>query len=354
MTGSATSNRPTAGTRPDVRRRAGDGTGRWALVGVAVAVLAALALPAVADAYLVSVGSTALVLAVLALSTQLLTGIAGLPSLGQAAYLAVGGYTAGLLGAAGITLGPVQFAAAGFAGAAAAGLTGPLVLRTRGVAFLMVTFAISELARTVAGKAVGVTGGDNGLHTPPVVGWPGGPPLRADGHVYLYLLGCFLFLAGGVGLLLRTRLVLAMRACADHEPRLAALGYDPNRVLFAGHLAGGAVAGAGGALLVAANRYLSPTDAGLELSALALFAAAIGAGRMTGAVAASVGVVAVRDLLGVPTGGHANAALGFAFLLVAYRRPATDQVRTWLSTRPPTGWRPTWPGRSVHCRRSLP
>lgn len=331
MTGATVTDPPatttTAARRPDRRRRARTG------VGVAGVVLAALALPAVVDAYTVSIACTAIVLATVAMSTQLLTGVAGLPSLGQAAYLGVGAYTAALLATSGVSNGPVQLAAAGLAGAATAALCAPLVLRTRGTAFLMVSFAVAELARTVAGQWATVTGGDDGLHTPPVTVWPGTAPLRADGHIYLYLLGCFLLLAAMVALLLRTRLVLVLRGAADHEPRLAALGHHVNGALFAGFVAAGALAGAGGALLVATHRFLSPADMGLDVSALALLAAAIGVGTMRGAVAGAVGVVAVRDLLGTPTGGHALALLGLAFLLVAYRRPLTAQLHALIARR---------------------
>jgi branched-chain amino acid transport system permease protein len=269
------------------------------------------------------------------LSTQLLTGVAGLPSLGQAAYLGVGAYTAALLADAGLTAGPLQVAAAALAGAAAAALSAPLVLRTRGTAFLTVTFAVGELARTVASKWATLTGGDEGLHTPPVTAWPGTAPLRVDGHIYLYLLACFLVQAGLVALLLRTRLALVLRAAADHEPRLGALGHHVGGALFAGVVAAGALAGAAGALLVAAHRYLSPADMSLDISALALLAAAIGVGTMRGAVAGAVLIVAVRDLLGATTGGHALALLGLAFLLVAYRRPLTARLRAATARRSP-------------------
>ncbi|WP_432975034.1 ABC transporter permease subunit [Dactylosporangium sp. CA-233914] len=320
---------PAASVRREARSRR-----RQLLLG-AVVMLAAFALPFIADAYIVSIASTAIVLAVLAMSTQLLTGIAGLPSLGQAAYLGVGAYTAALLASAGLTNGPVQLAAAAVAGAAAAAVTAVLLLRTRGVLFLMATFAVAELTRTIATQWASVTGGDDGLHTPPVTVWPGTPPLRGDGYTYLYLLGCFLVLAAAVAVLLRSRLVLALRAAADHEARLAALGHHVNRHLLAGFVTAGALAGAGGALLVAAHRYLSPADLGLDLSAMALLAAAIGLGTMRGAVAGAVLVVAVRDLLGTPTGGHAAALLGLAFLTVAYRPAITARLADWKRSRRP-------------------
>ncbi|HEX5540817.1 MAG TPA: branched-chain amino acid ABC transporter permease [Micromonospora sp.] len=288
---------------------------------LAATILAAGVLPGLVDAYTISLAATALVLAVLAMSTNLLVGVAGLPSFGQAAYFGVGAYTAALLAGAGITVGPVQLVAAAVTGALAAAATAPLVLRTRATAFLMVTFALQSLAATTAGKWRSVTGGEEGLHTPPVSAWFGTTPLTSAGYVYLYILACFLVLAAAVGLILRSRLGLVLRGCADHEPRMAALGHRVSTELAAGYAAAGGLAGAGGALLVAVNRYVSPADMGFEVAAITLLAAAIGAGSMTGAVAGAVAVVAARDWLGAVTDGHGLALLGAMFLAVAYGRP---------------------------------
>jgi branched-chain amino acid transport system permease protein len=305
--------------------------GRWrpaaGHITIAVAVLAAVGLPAVVDAYAISIASTAVVMATLAISTQLVTGIAGLPSLGQAAYLGVGAYTAALLAGAGLTTGPVLLAAAAAAGAAVAVVSAPLLLRTRGTAFLMCTFAVGELARTTASQWAGLTGGDDGLHSPPVTAWPGTTALEADGYIYLYLLAAFLVLSVVVAVLVRSRLAVTVRAFADHEPRLRALGYPVPATLLAWLAAAGAVAGAGGAMLVAARQYISPADLGLDVSALALLAAAIGVGSVRGAVVGAVLVVAVRDLVGVNTAGHALALLGLTFLLVAYQQPLRTRLR---------------------------
>lgn len=292
-------------------------------------VVAAGLLPTVADAYATSLAASALVLAVLAMSTQLLVGIAGLPSMGQVAYAGIGGYTAALLALdAGITNGPVQLAAATAAGAVAAALTAPLVLRTRGTAFLMATFAVQSLVAIGAAQWKTVTGADEGIHTPPVTLWPGIPPLTAVAAVYWYVLGATLLIAAAVAVVLRSRLALYLRGCADHEPRMAALGHPVTGYLTAGYTIAGALAGAGGALLVTVNGYLSPGDLGFDTASIVLLAAAIGADTMTGAVAGAVAVVTVRDLLGASTGGHSLALLGLLFLTVVYGRgPAATLVR---------------------------
>ncbi|ROO63051.1 amino acid/amide ABC transporter membrane protein 2 (HAAT family) [Micromonospora sp. Llam0] len=300
----------------------------------AAAVVVAAGLPLIADAYTVTVAATALVFAVLAVSTQLLVGVAGLPAFGQPAYLGVGAYTAALLAGAGVTDGPVLLAAATTTGAVAAAVTAPLVLRTRGTTFLMTTFAIQALTATVAAQWKPVTGGDDGLHTPPVTAWPAGPPLTGAAPVYWYTLAVFLLATTAAVLLARSRLGLVLRGCADHEPRMAALGHHVTVGLAAGYTAAGALAGAAGALLITVNRYVSPADLGFETAALVLLAAAIGAGTISGAVIGAVTVVAVRDLAGQATGGHSLALLGLLFLAVAYARPAAARVRTRLGRLP--------------------
>jgi branched-chain amino acid transport system permease protein len=296
----------------------------WPAAGhvmVAAAVPVAVALPAIVDAYTISVANTALVMAVLAISTQLVTGIAGLPALGQAAYLGIGAYTAAVLAGTGLTAGPILLAAAAAAGAVAAAISAPLLLRTRGTAFLMCTFAVAELVRTTASLWADATAGDDGLHAPPVTVWPGTAPLTADGLIYLYLLAAFFLLVVVMAGLLRGRLAVTVRAFADGEARLQALGYHTFAALVAWLTIAGAVAGAAGGMLAAAHQYVSPADLSLDVSALALLAAAIGVGSMRGAVFGAVLVVAVRDLVGVNTAGHALALLGLTFLIVAYQQP---------------------------------
>lgn len=300
---------------------------RWARPALPIVLLSgAVLLPAVAGTYTVTLAATALVLAVLAVSTHLLVAVAGLPAFGQAAYFGVGGYTAALIAGAGVTVGPVLLAAAAITGAAAAALSAPLVLRTRGTAFLMVTFAVQFLTATAAGQWTTV-GGDEGLHAPPVALWPAGSPLVTAPYVYWYTLTGLALAVAATTVVVRGRLGLLLRGCAGHEPRMAALGYRVNGVLAAGYIVAGAVAGAGGALLVAVNRYISPADLGFQTAAIALLCAAIGAGSITGTILGALAVVAARDWAGAATDGHGLALLGLLFLAVAYAHRAIAAAR---------------------------
>jgi branched-chain amino acid transport system permease protein len=279
----------------------------------------------------VTLAATALILATLAMSVALLMS-AGLPSLGQAAYLGVGAYTAAHLSSAGVAWAPAQLLAAGVAGAVAATVTAPVVLRARGTGFLMITFAVGELVHTAAQQWTPVTGGDEGLQVPPIVLWPGGEPLSQPGG-YWYTLAVVVLVTAGLAWLGRTRLALAWRGLADHEPRLRALGHQVPQQLFACHVLAGAVAGLSGALLVAVNGYVSPADLDFTTATLALLVVVIGSGSLVGTILAALGVVTVRDGLGVHTGGHGLALLGLGFLIMAYRKAATDRLRNRRSAR---------------------
>lgn len=283
-------------------------------VGI-VGVAGAVALPWLVNAYLVSLAATALVMAVLAMSAQLLVGLAGLPPLGQAAYLAVGAYTAATVAAV-TSLGPAQLAAATAAGAIAAAVTGLLAVRARGTTFLMVTFGVGELLHAAANQWA--PGGSEGTHTPPVIALPGLPPMVRPGWVYLYVLACTLLIGVAVAILVRTRFALLLRGIAAHEARVQAAGHHTTRMLLAAYTLAGGIAGAAGALSIAVTRYVSPADAAMSISALALAAAVIGSGSMTGACAGAVLLVAARDWAGGLLSGHGPTLLGLLFLLLAY------------------------------------
>jgi branched-chain amino acid transport system permease protein len=284
-----------------------------ALTGLA----AAATLPWLVDAYTISLASNAAILAVVALSVHLLA-TTGLVSFGQTAYVLCGAYTAALLADAGVSSAAGQLLAAVAAGAIAAGVTGPVLLRTRGPVFLMATFALGQLAVIVATKTPGL-GGDEGLTIDPIT-LPGGPALSRDGHLYLYVLAVTALLTGIVVGVLRSHTGLVWRAIAAHEPRTAALGYRVDRHRLGAHLAAGAVAGAGGALLMATHHTIAPTDAGFDLAACALLAVTIGAGSLPGTLIGAALIVTVRDLIGASTHGHGLALLGVLFVAVAHLR----------------------------------
>ncbi|GAA2471413.1 branched-chain amino acid ABC transporter permease [Winogradskya humida] len=325
--------------RPPLLQRASANRWRRPRQGVAVAAAGlAVVLPAITGRYVVTLAATAIILALLAMSTQLLA-VAALPSFGQTAFLAVGAYTAAHLADAGLTDGLLQLSGATLAAALAGAAVAPVVLRTRGTTFLMVTIMIQGLAAAVALHWTSVTGGDEGVDTPPVTLWPG-HPLTEAAYQYWYALAVLAACGAGIGWLMRSRLVLVLRGHAGHEPRMAALGHHPTIGLGLGYTAAAAIAGAGGALLIVVNQHAGPADLGFGTAAAGFAAAALGTcltgtPTMTGALTAAIAIIALRDATG--SNGTGPLYLGLLCLTVPYLRPTVLRLhRHWARRSEPT------------------
>ena len=125
----------------------------------------ALALfPLLAETFYVQLGAKILIMAVFALSLDLLVGHTGLVSLGHAAYFGLAAYVLALVSpqyaAANLWLAlPAAVAAA----ALAALLIGYLVVRTAGVYFIMVTLAFAQMLYAIFHDSK-IAGGSDGIY----------------------------------------------------------------------------------------------------------------------------------------------------------------------------------------------
>jgi len=292
-------------------------------VVVAATLVVLLALPWVVNAYAISTVSRMLVFAVLAVSVNLLTGVTGLPTLGQSAYFGVGAYTGALVATPLPDAGPVQMVICAAAGALPGPVTAPVAMRARGVPFLMITLAIGEIAYVAAGRLDFITRGTDGFSgIPPVVPLPGMEPLRLDGLVYYYVLAVFLLLFAIVAVLLRSPFGLALRGIRDNEARLRAVGYPTTAFALTSYCIAGALAGAAGSMWTATQRFVAPGDMGFQVAALALLAVVIGGvGSMWGACVGAALVVLIRDYLGGFLAGQGPLLLGILFVVVVYTLP---------------------------------
>src|SRR6266446_3094171 len=149
-----------------------------------------LLLPAVAGPFLRYLVLNMLLLALLALSFNLLFGMTGLLSFGQGAFYAGGAYTAALLLRAGI---PILWSIllGALAAALLAAVLGAFCVRHTRIYFSMLTLAFGMLVYAVVWKWTSVTGGDDGLIGIPRgrIGLPGPLDVRLDEPVMATLIG---------------------------------------------------------------------------------------------------------------------------------------------------------------------
>lgn len=288
--------------------------------GAAPTVLVLAGAPLFLAPYATTTLTRVLVFALLAASLDLLVGVAGLPSLGHAAYFGVGAYAAGWFTKNVSAAGPVPLLVALAAGALAAAASGWVAARTHGVFFLMLTLAIGEIVAQAAETWESVTGGSNGLYGVPTTRIAG-DPLDVAG-VYWYVLAAFLAGFLLLWLVSSSPFGAALRGIRDNEPRMRALGYATRSYKYVAFVIAGGVAGLAGGLLAAQQRLVTPSDLGFTTAALALLAVVIGgAGSLWGPCLGVAVVIIVRDVIGPDIEGHGPLVLGLVFILVVYLLP---------------------------------
>ena len=168
------------------------------------------------------------ILALAAVSLNLIMGYGGMMSFGHAAYLGIGGYAVGILAHEGIGSGVVQWPVALAASALFALVVGSLSLRTRGVYFIMITLAFAQMAYYVA-SGLARYGGDDGLTIYKRSDFGGLINLSSRVQFYYLCLAC---LFGAIYLIWRivnSRFGMVVQGLRSNEQRMQAIGFPANR-----------------------------------------------------------------------------------------------------------------------------
>jgi branched-chain amino acid transport system permease protein len=198
------------------------------------------------------------ILALAAVSLNLILGYGGMMSFGHAAYLGIGGYAVGMLAHEGIFTGFVQWPVALAASALFALVIGALSLRTRGVYFIMITLAFAQMAYyVIAGLAR--YGGDDGLTIYKRSQFVA--PLNLSNRVEFYYL-CLALLYAAIYLVWRiinSRFGLVIRGARSNDMRMRAIGFPTYRYKLAAFVIAGTLCGLAGALLANHTDFISPS-----------------------------------------------------------------------------------------------
>jgi branched-chain amino acid transport system permease protein len=252
----------TAPLDPPVLEEAAPGswlTPRTVFTALLLAVLAFVPIYALltSDTFAMTLFTRVLILALGAVSLNLIMGYGGMVSFGHAAYLGIGGYAVGILAKEGIASGFVQWPVAIVVSALYALVVGALSLRTRGVYFIMITLAFAQMIYYVA---IGLDryGGDDGLTIYKRSQFGG--LLDLQNKVVFYYL-CFVLLLAGVYLVARlvnSRFGLVIRGARSNDRRMQAIGFPTFRYRLVCFVIAGALCGLAGALLANHTNFISP------------------------------------------------------------------------------------------------
>jgi branched-chain amino acid transport system permease protein len=239
------------------------------------------------------------ILALFALSLDLILGYAGIISLGHAAFFGAGAYAAGILCKL-VTPDPLAGLAVAVVAAAVLGfVTSFLVLRGTDLTRLMVTLGVALVLHEVANALPHWTGGADGLQ-----GMVVGPLLgRFDFDLYGRTAYAYSLTTLFVLFLLARRIVhspfgLSLMAIRRNTLRASALGVPVNRRLIAVYTLAAAYAGAAGALLAQTTAYVSLEVLEFQRSADVLLALIIGGtGWLYGGIAGAIVFKVLHDVL---------------------------------------------------------
>jgi branched-chain amino acid transport system permease protein len=197
------------------------------------------------------------ILAMAAVSLDLILGYGGMVSLGHAAFLGIGAYAVGIMTAQDVTSGFLQWPLAILAAAVAALVIGALSLRTRGVYFILVTLAFAQMVYFLS-VGLDAYGGEDGLVIPTRSQFG---LLNLTNRTTFYFL-CLALLVATIALvahLARTRFGMVLRGAAMNERRMRALGFPVYRYRLAAFVIAGALCGLAGILLANHSEFVSPS-----------------------------------------------------------------------------------------------
>ncbi len=204
-----------------------------------------------------AIASSVLIMAMFALSFDIVLGFAGILTLGNAVFFGVGAYASALIAIAGWHEAITGVLAGATISALLAGVLGPFVLRLTGLPLIMVTLGIGVIFYEAANKATWITGGDDGLSNielDPLLGrfhWS-----LSGGTAYLYTLGSL-----GLMFLLARRIMaspfgVALQGIRENADRMRLIGAPVLRYLVVSYIISAFIAGAAGALWTQTNAFV--------------------------------------------------------------------------------------------------
>jgi branched-chain amino acid transport system permease protein len=295
-------------------------------VALLVSVLLLAAFPLVGSTFYVQLGAKIMIMAIFALSLDLLVGHTGLVSLGHAAYFGLAAYVLALISpkyeaaSVWITL-PLAIAAA----AVAALIIGCMVLRTAGVYFIMVTLAFAQMLYSILHDTQ-LGGGSDGIYIAvrPDLSVVGVNPLDLENSVQFYYF-VLIFLIGVYGLLSRVLHAPFGRALAGirvNEGRMRTIGYPVFVYKLGAFVLAGALAGLAGYLAACQFGFVNPEILAWHHSGTVLMMVILGGmGKLHGAVLGAFAYVVLQEILSAPAllgayAKHWQLAMGSLIVLI--------------------------------------
>jgi branched-chain amino acid transport system permease protein len=268
---------------------------------IIITLIALIAFPLLGNDFYNEILGKIFILSIFALSLQLLVGVTGLVSLGHAAYFGIASYAVALMtpktNALSIFL---TLPAAMLFSALAAFVVGLFVLRTKGIYFIMVTLAFSQLVFYVF-HDTDFGGGSDGIyldHKPRVsLGDLTLIDLSAPGRIYYILLGLLILVYFFLKVILKSPFGKVLQGIKSNEQRMLSMGYSTFKYKLAAFTLAGGLAGLAGYWHAVLFGFVTPELMSWHQSGNVLLMVILGGmGHLGGAIAGAVAFVGMQEL----------------------------------------------------------
>jgi branched-chain amino acid transport system permease protein len=270
-----------------------------AVPGLIFGILAGLPLAALVapENYLLDLGTRIMIFAIAAVALDLVVGYGALVSFGHAAFIGLGAYAVGILAAHGIGEMLVSLPTALAAAILFALATGAVSLRTRGVYFIMITLAFSQMVFFTA-SSLAPYGGDDGLTIAArntLLGIPLFKYPRVLYYVALAALAGTFFLCRAI---VASRFGRVLRGAKENATRMATLGFKVYRFQLMAYAISGGLCGLAGFLLANANDFVSPAYMSWQRSGELIIMVLLGGiGTLYGAIIGAASYLLIEEFL---------------------------------------------------------
>jgi ABC-type branched-subunit amino acid transport system ATPase component/ABC-type branched-subunit amino acid transport system permease subunit len=311
--------------------------GRWGRLGPVLFFVLLIGFPVVFPyaIYQQGVLLLAFLLALMAVSWNIISGFAGYVSLGHSVFLGLGAYTGGLL-AENYQVNPLWFMpVGGLVAFVAATLVGMVVLRTRGHAFVIITIALLLAMQVLVNNFASLTNGSNGVNVP-LPFWSSDYQNMPFYYMFLALLAATVGFAAWVR---RTKFGTGLLAIREDEDKAAAIGVNTTRYKVLAYAASAVPIGIAGVVYAYFLSFLNPIGAFSLLTSVTIVLSALlgGRGTLWGPVLGGFVVTIGTEVANVYGGGTDSRllVLGIALVLVVLFLPrgVLPTVGAWLARR---------------------
>jgi branched-chain amino acid transport system permease protein len=272
--------------------------------------------------------SRALIIGIAAISLNLILGFGGMVSLGHAAYIGIGAYCVGIPSYYDYYNGWLHLGLALAVSAVFALITGAISLRTRGVYFIMITLAFSQMVYFTF-LSLEEYGADDGLVIYSRSEFPEWLSMDSSSALYYWIFAVLLLSLYFTHRLVHSRFGRVIVGARFNEQRMQALGFDTYRYRLVCYVIAAMICSVAGVLLGNFTGFISPDMIGWTRSGELIFMIIIGGtATLFGPLLGTIAFVVLEELLSSIT---VYWHLIFGVMLVALVLYGKGGIHGWLS-----------------------